>query len=106
MRRLNKLCIEVQEEFNLCVEMMRYLGSIVSEYQVKGVNIQKTTLYFLCKLNNFSKEKRNMKDPESSSKIMWEDINFLIEKMKKQRRRLNRSDADESDVLVRAKKYL
>lgn len=96
----------IQEEFTMRAQMERYLGSFVSEYQVKGINIQKTTLYFLCKFIENSGEERKLDDPEKDSELQWRNIDFLIDKMKEQKLRLNRSDVDESQILIRAKKYL
>ena len=90
------------EEFGAEAELVNYIGSIVSQFNSERVkNIQKTTIYFLMKLVDIDENKRAFDDDEYESSIEWKDIDFPVNKMKRQRKLLGRSDADESLVLER-----
>lgn len=93
----------LQEEFGVKAELESYLGSLVIHFplMMSGPMVEKTTLYFKCKLISFDESGRNKIDPEADSVIKWLDPKELIEKMKEQRIRLNREDADESKILER-----
>lgn len=101
----NALSRGLNEEFAIKAKINRYLGSIVSSYKINNVSIEKTTLYFLCNLIH-RKKKRNPNDQEANSEIKWLNIDKLIQKMQEQRKKIKRSDNDESKILIRAKKYL
>ncbi len=90
----------LMEEFGATGELQSYIGSITSHFPHKNVEIEKTTLYFLCKATSFDLNKRKADDPEASSQIMWLSKEELIEKMREQGQRLNRQDLDESKVLL------
>jgi hypothetical protein len=85
------------EEFGAEAEIINYIGSIQSYFEDKGVKIQKTTLYFLCKLKTQDLNKRGLGDIESQ--IEWLAPDFLILKMKEQVRKYSRTDIDESTIL-------
>ena len=96
----------LQEEFSATATFERYVGSIVFNYQTKDTQttIEKTTLYFLCKLIEIKSE-RKADDPEAGSEIKWLQIDELISIMKDQGQRLGWG-SDESKVLESAKVYL
>lgn len=94
----------LQEEFSATAKMERYVGSQVY-FIGKDNKIEKTTLYFLCRLETLSKE-RNLNDLESKSELRWEDIDVLIGKMKVQYEREKLPDLDESPILERVKGML
>src|SRR3989338_176860 len=88
------------EEFGAEAEIVDYLGSIQIHFKHKGseVEIEKTTLYFLCKLKNQDLNKRSKGDVECESVLEWHDPKFLITKMKAQGAKFNRQDLDESVI--------
>ena len=97
----------LKEEFGAEAELIDYLGSNIINYSLEDNTIvQKTTLYFLCKLKNINVSLRSKDDSESGSEIQWKEIDFLISKFKTQNERLNRNDLDESEILERVKKKL
>lgn len=93
----------LQEEFGATADLVDYVGSIKSTFQHKGVSIEKTTLYFVCKLINQDLSKRTGDDIESKSNIEWHKSDFLIPRMKEQAIKFGRTDIDESSILERVK---
>lgn len=93
------------EEFGAEAEIIDYLGSIQICFKHRGseVEIEKTTLYFLCKLKNQDLSKRSRGDVEYESVLEWHSPEFLIEKMKSQGAKFNRQDLDESSILEKLK---
>lgn len=88
----------LMEEFGATAEILDYLGSIKSHFKKNEVEIEKTTIYFLCKLISQDLSKRNG-DIESKSQLEWQATDFLIPKMKAQSIKYSRTDIDESDIL-------
>jgi 8-oxo-dGTP pyrophosphatase MutT (NUDIX family) len=99
----------LMEEFGITAEIITYLGSIKSSYEVKVEEpqyaIEKTTLYFLVRMKSFKPELRSQADAERESEIQWQPVDFLVSKMMKQGRDYN-GTLDESSVLEKTKKYL
>lgn len=93
----------LKEEFSATAELIRYVGSLVVYYEHKGVPIEKTVLYFLCKLIDIS-EVRDMSDLEAKSEIRWVDIDDLIPIMKEQGKIDNA--VDESKIFEETKAYI
>ena len=93
----------LMEEFGIEGTLKSYLGSIVANFSHRNMEVEKTTLYFLCNLISFDLSRRKAEDPEAGSEIVWMDLEELIQKMKEQGKRLNREDVDESKVLERLK---
>lgn len=91
------------EEFGAVGKIKSYIGSIVSHFPHKNIEVEKTTLYFLCELISFNPKNRKLTDPESGSEILWIPKEELIKKMQEQGQRLNRQDLDESKVLMKLK---
>lgn len=91
----------LMEEFGIEAELIDYTGSIQNHFESKGVEIEKTTLYFVCKLKNQDLSKRSSGDVEFESQIEWHTADFLIPKMKEQAIKYNRTDIDESKILER-----
>ncbi|MFA6270181.1 MAG: NUDIX hydrolase [Candidatus Paceibacterota bacterium] len=91
----------LKEEFGAEAELVDYVGSIESHFQSKGVTIEKTTLYFICKLKNQDAAKRSTGDVEFESQIEWQTAEFLIPKMQAQSLKYGRTDIDESKILER-----
>ncbi len=94
----------LMEEFGVEAKLVDYIGSIQSHFKSKGVEIEKTTLYFLCKLKNQDLSRRSTGDVEYESQIEWHTTNFLIPKMKEQTIKYGRTDVDESKILEKIKK--
>lgn len=92
---------ELMEEFGAKAKIITYLGSLAAAI---GPNrdIQKTTLYFLCLLEEMHEEWRASGDPEGDSVIEWHEPSFLIKKMQEQASRYEMEDLDESRVIERA----
>jgi NADH pyrophosphatase NudC (nudix superfamily) len=86
----------LKEEFSAKADLIRYVGSIVSQYPNQGVSMEKTVLYFLCRMTSID-EKRDLNDPENVSEIRWMHLDNLIEIMKKQGK--THPDFDESKIL-------
>jgi hypothetical protein len=93
----------LMEEFGIEADLVDYIGSIQSHFQSKGVKIEKTTLYFLCKLKNQDLNKRSSGDVEYESQVEWLSADFLIPKMKEQAIKFGRTDVDESKILEKIK---
>jgi ADP-ribose pyrophosphatase YjhB (NUDIX family) len=93
----------LREEFGVEAEMVDYIGPIQSHFKDDEVEVEKTTLYFLCKLKNQDLSKRGSGDVEDQSQIEWHTTNFLIPKMKEQAIKFGRTDVDESLILERFK---
>ena len=72
-----------------------------SNFKHGETDIEKTTLYFLCKLIKQDISKRSAGDIEDRSIIEWQKPSFLIPTMKKQAIRFIRTDLDESSILER-----
>lgn len=94
----------LKEEFGVEGEFIDYIGSIEGHFLHKGVDIQKTTLYFLVKLIYQDISTRGKGDIEDKSVIEWRSPDYLIPLMKEQTIRFGRTDLDESSILERAKK--
>ncbi len=90
----------LEEEFGATAKIENYIGSIVSHWNHQGVEVEKTTIYFLCKLLNQDLSKRKG-DIESKTDLEWLPPQFLITKMKEQAVRYGRTDLDESSILER-----
>lgn len=89
----------LKEEFGATGEIIDYVGSIKSVFKHKGVEVEKTTAYFLCKLIGQDASLRSGDDIESKTAIEWKRPEFLISVMKKQAVKFGRTDVDESSIL-------
>jgi hypothetical protein len=90
------------EEFGVTAKIDDYIGSITTYFEHDNMQIQKTTLYFLCKLTDWNPAKREQGVEESNSTIEWQPLSSLIARMKKQGKRPVRITMDHSVVLERA----
>jgi hypothetical protein len=95
----------LMEEFGVTAELKDYIGSIQSHFLHKDVEVEKTTLYFLCLLKTQDISKRTG-DIESKTLIEWRVPGFLIPKMKEQTIKYKRTDVDESSILERVGKSI
>lgn len=94
----------LMEEFGATGEIVTYVGSQVGSFRRQGVDVEKTTLYFLVKCKSFDPKLRVNEDVESESEIQWQNPDFLIEKMKQQGNRFKEKTLDESEILERVKR--
>lgn len=90
----------LQEEFSMEAKLIRFVGSLVVNIG-KEPKVEKTVLYFLCRLTKINK--RDLNDSESISEIRWMDIDDLIRIMKAQGEKSGPS-CDESKILLDVKK--
>lgn len=93
----------LMEEFGATAELVDYIGSIEGHFKHKGVDVQKTTLYFLSKLSRQDISRRGSGDIEDKSIIEWRTPDYLIPLMKEQAVRFGRTDVDESSILEKIK---
>lgn len=96
----------LREEMGVEASIKTYIGSIKSRFPRKGEAMQKTTLYFLCSLNNIDSSKKDKTDLEAASEIMFLPIDLLIGKMKAQAEIYKTFDLDESSILEEVKNYI
>ncbi len=94
------------EEAGATATIRTYLGSIASQFPRGKQQAEKTTLYFLCSLDQFDPSKRNVHDEEKDSEFQFIAIDELIEHMKRQASQFTRTDLNESNILKEAKRYL
>jgi NADH pyrophosphatase NudC (nudix superfamily) len=85
------------EEFGAKARLNKYLGSLTAHFKRDQGLIQKTTLYFSCDLTEQRGEWRKPNDEEKDAQVVWKSADFLIPKMKGQRK--YGEDLDESEVL-------
>jgi ADP-ribose pyrophosphatase YjhB (NUDIX family) len=91
----------LMEEFGATAELVDYAGAIKSRFYDSGIEIEKTTVYFLFKVIDQDTSKRTSSDAEQGSVIEWLPPEFLIPIMKKQTDKHGRTDIDESSILER-----
>ncbi|MBX4215738.1 NUDIX domain-containing protein [Candidatus Parcubacteria bacterium] len=71
------------EEFGIVAEIIDYIGSLKGSFWKKEVEVEKTTLYFLCKYSSGGFP-RDMTDAEGASQLMWLSKDTLLKEMKEQ----------------------
>lgn len=98
----------LMEEFGMEAKLQCYVGSIVSKFEIAGteVQIEKSTLYFLCDYISNDEALRKSGDIEAGSTLQWLSTDELVFKMKDQLQRYGREDVDESSVIERVKPFL
>lgn len=96
----------LMEEFGAEAEIDDYIGTLVSNFEDRGVLIEKSTIYFKCQLTSQDLGKRDRGDIEGQSEVEWRTADFLIPKMKAQAIKYNRTDIDESVILEKLKDLL
>jgi hypothetical protein len=87
----------LREEFSMTGTLVRYVGSMISRFELDGIMVEKTVPYFLCTLDDI--HERDLSDPEAESEIMWMDFQELISIMKTQ------GEDDESKILEDVMSY-
>lgn len=87
-----------EEEFGMDVEILDYLGSIQGYFSVRDVEIQKTTIYFICRMNSQDDSKRE-DGMEGESELLWLTPQELLD------RYVDQKDlgyvVDESEIISR-----
>ena len=96
----------LMEEFGATGELVDYVGSIKSSFKHKGVEVERTTLFFLCKLKTLDAARRSDHDIEGKSVIEWQTPEYLIPRMKEQSVKYGRTDIDESSILERVRERI
>lgn len=92
----------LKEEFNVIGEIVTYIGSLNQIFRTsEGVEIEKTTLYFLVRMKEMGERDRG--DAEGESELEWHDAVFLASKMKEQSQKFSEETIDESEVVKRVK---
>lgn len=86
---------EIEEEADVHAKAIVYLGALSRTYQLKGVNYDKTTHYFLCE---FVAESETGMDEEHDERE-WVSFADALD-------RLSQMPKGEEIILSRAKKYL
>jgi ADP-ribose pyrophosphatase YjhB (NUDIX family) len=89
----------LREEFGAEAKIIDYIGTLQSHFKHKDVEVEKTTVYFLCDLVSQDLSQRTGTDIESKTQIEWQKPEFLIPLMKEQGKRFGRTDVDESAIL-------
>ena len=93
----------LMEEFGITAEIVDYLGSRIGRFVHKSIEVEKTTVYFLCCVQSQDESLRDTSDIEGQSKIEWHGPDFLIPIMKEQTAKFKRTDVDESAILEKLK---
>lgn len=93
----------LKEEFGAEGEIVAFLGNTTTFYNIDEVEIEKTTLYLLCKLISQDLGLRSNEDIESTSEVKWINIDEALEIFKNQK---IEPEQDEYKILQRAKSYL
>lgn len=95
------------EEFGIEAELVDYIGSIKADLvSHTGVEMEKTTLYFLTKFKSQDLSKRDNADIEGETDVEWHEIDFLIDRMEKQEEVHGRSDVNEAKILKEVKNHI
>ena len=92
----------LMEEFGATARVEAFLGSLTCDRLHGGFEWQKTTLYFLCRLESIDETRRAAEDEERGSVIRRYEAAELVELMRAQGRRIGRGDLDEHEVVQRA----
>lgn len=96
----------LMEEFGATANPKAFLGCLSGYLPDTKFSFDKTTLYIACQLMDWNPSMRDMNDPEAGSFIEWLEPAQLIGLMKAQGQKLNRVDADESEIIIRALPYI
>lgn len=96
----------LMEEFGIKAQIVDFIGSKKDNFFHNDIEMEKTTLYFLTELLSQDVSRRDKSDIEGETDIEWHDIDFLIEKMKKQEKVFKRGDVNEASILEEVKQIL
>lgn len=96
----------LKEEFGAEGTIEAYLGSRKTIFEKEGVQVEKTTLFFLVQCKTFDPKKSQRDDVESEAEIVWVPFPTLKAKMRAQFERLHEEDINEAEMLERAEHYL
>lgn len=94
---LEQTFAEVEKETGWKSEIVNYIGSIQSTFGDSTNQIDKTTLYFLCK--PVLESARDQEDRDADSELVWMDKQELIDIFKQQGQTEN--DLDQSSILAK-----
>lgn len=94
----------LMEEFGATATFGQYMGSLLSWFErpeAKGIQIEKTVLYFLMDLVDYDDAKRMPTDREMHAINEWQMPAFLIKKIQARSKRIGKTGPDESIILQR-----
>ena len=91
------------EEFGATGKILGFLGNTTTFFEIEKVEVEKTTLYFLCNLIDQDLNLRSNEDIEFNSEVRWININEIIEIFSNLK---IKPDQDELKILKRAKKFI
>lgn len=93
------------EELMIDGEIKKFLGTITGAFPREETEIEKTTIYFLCKFKQENKSQTRGIERHfkwiTKDTIEWHKPLFLIEKMEEQENKFKRTDLNESKILKR-----
>ena len=94
----------LMEEFGMIGNLIHYIGSIVANDEWFGeikqpTIVEKTTLYFLVKVDSVNLSKRLKNDGETDSDVISLEVNELIYKMDELEKKSRLSYIGESKIL-------
>jgi hypothetical protein len=95
----------LMEEFGATGKLVHYIGTNIGHFKRKGSDtlIEKTTPFFLYKMTSLDETKREAGSIESTSELIFIDIDTLMEHLKTQDMALHRTDLKYSPILQRVK---
>src|SRR3990167_762560 len=96
----------LKEEFAATARAIAFLGCLSGFLRDPAFSFDKTTLYIACQLIDWKPSERDPKDSEAKSHIEWFHPDELISIMERQGKRFQRIDADESEMIKRARPYI
>jgi len=90
------------EEFGLKADIAEFVGSIVCSFRHdNNVEVEKTTIYFLCINHHPLPSGRTGEDLETRSHLEWLSPRRLAQLSRAQAKAIGRSDFDESKIIER-----
>jgi len=96
----------LMEEFGATAKPKAFIGCLSGPLPDPQVPMEKTTLYIACEVEQWDPAHRDPNDPEAFSEIEWLKPEELVALMKRQGALLQRVDADESEMIIRALPYI
>lgn len=98
----------LMEEFGATGELIHYIGTTLGHFKRPGsdVLIEKTTPFFLYRMTSLDESKRDPNSIESTSELVFLDIDTLIHHLHIQDEAIHRTDLVYGPILERVKNIL
>ena len=98
----------LMEEFGATGELVHYIGTSIGHFKRPGnsVLIEKTTPFFLYKMTSLDESKRELDSIESTSELVFLEIDTLIRYLHIQDEAIHRTDLVYGPILERIKDIL